>query len=181
MEEIIKTININDIAKYIILKLLNNGNSICPLKLQKLLYYIQSWHMVYFGRNNTLFTDVPEAWVNGPIYRNVYDSYKHIGVYDQIQGMDIGCKTNKTKEMEEELKNVYNSLNISQSQHEFLESMLIHYGTLSHDKLVFMTHLENPWNEAREGLNPIEPSDRELSLDTMYSYYKERKERKESA
>ena len=79
-----KNVDIKRVAKYTILRLIQNGQSICPLKLQKLLYYIQAWHMVYFERENTLFNEVPEAWVNGPVYRTMYDEYKNIGIYDQI-------------------------------------------------------------------------------------------------
>lgn len=33
--------------------------------------------MVFFGREHTsLFADVPQAWVNGPVYPTIYALYK---------------------------------------------------------------------------------------------------------
>ena len=55
--------NVKDIAKYIGLSMLSKGLSVSPLKLQKMLYYTQSWYMVFFGRENTLFAENPQAWV----------------------------------------------------------------------------------------------------------------------
>lgn len=66
-------VNIHDVAKYIILRLLQNGNSVSPLKLQKIMYYLQAWFLVYF--NDPLFEEEPEAWVNGPVYRVIFDEY----------------------------------------------------------------------------------------------------------
>ena len=37
-----------------------------------------------------------------------------------------------------------------------------------------MTHCEDPWCEKRENIAPFLRSTEELSLDTMYSYYKKR-------
>lgn len=62
-------------SDFTILYCQNMGVSINPLKLQKLLYYIQSWHIVKFEKN-ILFDTMPEAWVNGPVYRPIYDRYK---------------------------------------------------------------------------------------------------------
>lgn len=38
--------------------------------------------MVFFGRDNTLFINVPQAWVNGPVYPVIYNAYK-----DKVSGM----------------------------------------------------------------------------------------------
>ena len=78
----VQMVNIEDFTKYIGLSLHSKGFSVSPLKLQKLLYYTQAWHMVFFGRENTLFVNVPQAWVNGPVYPVIYDAYK-----DKVSGM----------------------------------------------------------------------------------------------
>ncbi|WP_195531771.1 Panacea domain-containing protein [Bacteroides finegoldii] len=160
---------IKDIAEFTLLYFLENGISICPLKLQKILYYIQAWHMVYFDKA-LLFDDKPEAWVNGPVYRSIYNQFKHIGIYDQITNDNVDLKLS-LKEMKEKLM-------LDDDQESFLEAIYCNYGTMSHDKLVFLTHSEKPWSEKREGLSPFDYSDEELSIDTMYSYYKERIDKK---
>ena len=161
-------VNIQNIARYTILRLNQNGNSICPLKLQKILYYIQAWHMVYFGKENTLFSDVPEAWVNGPVYRKVYDTYKRIGIYDQIQLSDVHSNTEQATT---DIQHLHNELALDIEQWKFLESIYKHYGTKSHDELVFLTHSQKPWNVARTGLQPFEYTDQKIDLEVMYDYY----------
>lgn len=180
MESDIKTnLNINDIARYTLLNLFSKGITVCPLKLQKLLYYIQSWHMVYFN-NKLIFEEKPEAWVNGPVYKTVYDVYKNIGLYDQIKPQDVinpFDPKDETKCILDNLIAISSKLSLTKDQIEFLESIYEHYGTMSHDRLVFLTHAEEPWSEAREGLSPFDYSHKKLSLDTMFTYYSERLKR----
>ena len=75
--------SLHNVARYTVFRLQQLGVSISPLKLQKLLYYIQAWHMVYFDKQS-LFDEEPEAWVNGPVYRQIYDEFKDLGIYEQI-------------------------------------------------------------------------------------------------
>jgi uncharacterized phage-associated protein len=158
---------IEKIADLTLLYLFEQGVSVRPLKLQKLLYYLQAWHMVYFGRENLIFDDTPEAWVNGPVYREIWKKYRHVGMYDQIP----------TSEINGSLEQQRNSLNLSPEQLRFLEFMYDYYGLMNHDKLVLLTHSEKPWSEIREHLPQFEYSEEKISLDTMYEYYKERKDR----
>ena len=38
-------------------------------------------------------------------------------------------------------------------------------------------HAESPWADQRKGLSPFDYSQRDISLDSMYSYYKARYDR----
>jgi len=168
-----KTVNISDFAKYVGLSLLSKELSVSHLKLQKILYYCQAWHMVFFGRENTLFAEKPQAWVNGPVYPSIYNEYKdktetmrdHLKLSDFYQGS-----------LEDGFKEYAEKMNFEPDEAELLESIILLYGEKSQNHLVFFTHTEKPWTEKREGLKPFERSTAELSLDTMYSYYKERHE-----
>ena len=168
-----KTVNISDFAKYVGLSLLSKELSVSHLKLQKILYYCQAWHMVFFGRENTLFAEKPQAWVNGPVYPSIYNEYKdktetmrdHLKLSDFYQGS-----------LENGFKEYAEKMNFEPDEAELLESIILLYGEKSLNHLVFFTHTEKPWTEKREGLKPFERSTAELSLDTMYSYYKERHE-----
>lgn len=162
-------VDIIDLARYTILRLLQNGNSINPLKLQKILYYLQAWYLVYFDKR-LLFNDIPEAWVSAPVYRVVYDIYKDMGIYEQFSFEDI---LQEGREAEEVLSELHGKMNLSDSDWEFIEAIYKHYGVMSHDYLVYLTHSQKPWNEARRGLNPFEYSDQKISLDLMYDYYSE--------
>lgn len=160
-------VNIQDIAEYTILRLMQNGQSVCPLKLQKLLYYIQAWHLVYFNEN--IFVEQPEAWVNGPVYRNVYNQYKNIGIYNNFTMKDLNVSN---EDLSNKIQQKAKELNLDTEQCNFLEAIFLHYGTMSHDRLVYLTHSEKPWNTAREGLSPIDYSENKISLDEMKEYYK---------
>ncbi|MGL4420005.1 MAG: Panacea domain-containing protein [Gemmataceae bacterium] len=41
-----------------------------PLRLQKLLYFCQGWHLAWF--DTPLFSDEIQAWQHGPVVRNVW-------------------------------------------------------------------------------------------------------------
>lgn len=161
-------VNINDIADYVILMCNENGVDISPLKLQKLLYYIQAWHMVYFNKAK-IFDEMPQAWVNGPVYPSVYRRFKHIPRYSSISIEDAKISSS--------LPDKAHDLGLSKDQFEFLDSIFQFYGVMDHDRLVFLTHSELPWSEKREGLMPFDQSTAELSADTMYDYYHARLER----
>lgn len=75
-------VDIKDYAVYVGITMLMKGLTVSPLKLQKILYYEQSWHMVAFGRDKQLFSQAPQAWVNGPVYSEIYHIYK-----DKVPGM----------------------------------------------------------------------------------------------
>ena len=54
-----------------------------------------------------------------------------------------------------------------------MEMMAIYqkYGMMDHDRLVFLTHSELPWNEARKGAAPFTYSNEVISHETMYNFY----------
>ncbi len=165
------TYPIQDIARYIGLTSLLKGLTISPLKLQKLLYYVQAWYMVFYGRENVPFSDKPQAWVNGPVYPVIFHVYKTktANMCDHLKASDF-YEGAPEKGLEEICDNIHLDF-------ELLESIILLYGSKTQNDLIFLTHSEKPWVEMREGLRPFDRSERELSLDTMYQYYKERHER----
>src|ERR1044071_4359251 len=61
-------------ARYILRRMHDSGEPISNLKLQKLLYYAQGWHLAL--RNEPLFHERIEAWVHGPAVPPVYGHFK---------------------------------------------------------------------------------------------------------
>lgn len=55
----------------------NQGDMMTHLRLQKLLYFAQGWHLARYGK--PLFDDEIEAWQYGPVVPTVYDTYKQYG------------------------------------------------------------------------------------------------------
>ena len=168
--------DIQVIARYIGLSLLAKGSNVSPLKLQKILYYCQSWYMVFFGRNNTLFEESPEAWANGPVYPIIYQEYRNkvSNMCEHLHLEDFSATENNVSET---LKELVDKLNLSKDEVELLDSVIVLYGNKSQNNLIFLTHSEKPWVEARQDLPPYARSNNPISLDTMYQYYKERHDR----
>lgn len=52
---------VNDVAA----ALLSQTGQITTMKLQKLVYYAQAWHLVF--HSEPLFADTIEAWPQGPV------------------------------------------------------------------------------------------------------------------
>ena len=55
----------------------NGGERLTNLKLQKLLYYQQGYHLAVFG--TPLFDEQVEAWMYGPVVPCVYDEFSNSG------------------------------------------------------------------------------------------------------
>lgn len=154
-----KNRDIHQISDFVISYFEEMGGGITPMKLQKLLYYIQSWHLVHF--NHPLFEDEPEAWVNGPVYVKVYNQYKNIMRHDSIYSRK---KLDMSKIIED--------LHLNKEQLHIINETLRIYGAKNEFELVTKTHNEEPWLEARKGLGPFVSSNRTISHRTMKKYYK---------
>ncbi|MBP0019726.1 MAG: SocA family protein [Cyanobacteria bacterium SBLK] len=140
-----------DVARYFLRRLDREaGDTISPLKLQKLLYYAQAWSLVL--REKPLFSEAIEAWVSGPVVREVWDEYKTYKYYDIPQP--------DTENIE-----------FSEDEIEVLEEVWESYGELSARKLRDLTHSESPWLNARNGLEPAERSTNSISHEEMKAYY----------
>jgi len=104
----------------------NEGDLITNLKMQKLLYYAQAWHLVYFKK--PLFREAIQAWEFGPVVPKVYTEFKKFG-YKPIKYDNTGKeKAPFTKQQLEYLTTCYDTF-IKFSAHE----------------LVNMVHNEAPW------------------------------------
>lgn len=69
---------VNDVAKYFIsLSKESTPYAITPLKLQKLIYYAQGFHLK--RTNRPLFNAELEAWTHGPVVRRIYEIYREHG------------------------------------------------------------------------------------------------------
>jgi len=118
-----------DVANFI-LKLANEDEAdVSNLKLQKLVYYAQGFHLALFD-GEALFDETIEAWAHGPVVPDLYHEFKDFGRNPIIkEDLDI----NLTDEQEELISEVYDV-----------------FGQFSAWKLRNMTHDETPWvdNEA---------------------------------
>ena len=67
-----------DAAKYFLAQASEDaGDLISNLKLQKLVYYAQGFHLALY--DEPLFPEVIEAWTHGPVVPDLYRYYKKYG------------------------------------------------------------------------------------------------------
>ncbi len=162
-------VKLNDLTNFVILYFKNNGIPLSPLKLQKILYYIQAWHLVFFN-GHPLFDEQPEAWVNGPVYPSVYKRFKKEWLSDNNLSVSYsGDDAEKTMQM------FLQKMLLEPEQTEFLFAVLQKYGKCSAAQLVYLTHAESPWNDARNGLSPFDRSNNCISFESMKTYYDSRR------
>ena len=120
-------------------------------KLQKLCYYAQAWS--YAICPEPITDAVFEAWVHGPVCRQLYDRYKEYG-FDWIPKADEAPET------------------FSDVHKELLEDVWFTYGEQTANSLEALSHTELPWQKARIGLAPNEPSDRPIDPEDMRFFYR---------
>lgn len=163
-----KEIDIKYFSEYLVYYFNHRGSFISNKKLQKLLYYIQAWHLVYF--DNKLFNENPEAWVHGPVYPSVYRAYK------RYRAKPITFDSGISRL---ELDNMLNSFEFSNNQKEYLESVINTYGKKNALELELLSHREFPWLEARNGLSDYDLSSVPIKIKSMKDFYTELKRKHE--
>ncbi|ALL05579.1 hypothetical protein AQ505_08795 [Pedobacter sp. PACM 27299] len=153
-------IQINQACDYIIFRLKVEGESqLNHLKLQKLLYYVQSWHLAFYGE--PFFNGKFQAWVHGPVNRAIYNRFKDSKyMYTTINTSDL---------MEPEIVKTLDG-----DSKEHIDSVLEVYAGYSDTELEAKTHAETPWIDARKGYEPFQRCEVELDESTITRYYKAR-------
>lgn len=164
-----KEIDIKYFSEYLVYYFNHRGALISNKKLQKLLYYIQAWHLVYF--DNKLFNETPEAWVHGPVYPSVYRAYK------KYKAKPISFDSGISRQLLDER---LNSFGFSKDQIEYIEAVINSYGKKSALELELLSHRESPWLEARKGLSDYDLSSSPINIELMKSYYAELKRKNEA-
>ncbi|EKJ94378.1 phage-associated protein [Bradyrhizobium lupini HPC(L)] len=148
---------INDTSDYIVFKLRHGGVFVNVLKLHKLMYYVQAWHLA-FGRGQ-FFPGRFQAWVHGPVSRELYDRYKDAkNMYSSVELSDIQPSFDPDHTLSEDEK-------------AHLNAVLDVYAGFTGDQLEEMTHREEPWLQARAGVSSSQRSENYLSDETMRAFY----------
>ena len=138
-----------DVARYFIFRAYEDGREslMTNMKVQKLLYYTQSLHLALF--DEPLFDDEIQAWQYGPVCPPVYYSYR------EFESRQLPKPTkNELTHFPEETQNL-------------LEEILSYFGEHHAYYLSGMTHLEFPWQKARNGLPPEASSQEPILLSDM--------------
>lgn len=119
---------------------------ISNMKLQKLLYYQQGFHLAYFG--TPLFNEEIEAWMYGPVVPYIYEHFRP----NDNRGIEYSGPVITLSSEEESLFNEVHRV----------------YGKYSAIGLMEMTHNEMPWKSTPVKVGSV------ISKDKMKVFFKKR-------
>lgn len=151
-----------DVANIITTYFDNGGELITNKRLQKLLYYVEAWNLVY---DKSLIDEDFEAWVHGPVIPSVYQQFKQFGYAPIVNKYSKG-ESSSTK-LEKLLKNPA----LKSKSKDILFSVLDDYAQYNSFQLEWLSHSEKPWLEAREGVGMLDHCSNIISKETMKEYY----------
>ena len=120
------------------------GELISNLKLQKLLYYMQGFHLAFF--ETPLFDDDIFAWQYGPVVPEVYFKYKQNG--------NSGIESEG------------NIIELDDKEEKLFDEVFSVYGEYSAIGLMNLTHEESPWKDT--------PLGERIGKDKMTEFFKTR-------
>lgn len=137
--------NAHDVAAAVLAEV----GRVTAMKLEKLVYYCQGWHLA--RRGIPLFAEPIEAWREGPVVPLLYRQHRQqlyvsdwpLGDASQLTDAQLAC--------------------VRWVAHE--------YGKFSAAELSAMTHNELPWRAARGVLPESASSSEPLDVDLMRTYY----------
>lgn len=152
------------LSPYIIAKSNLAGDGVTNKKLQKLLYYVKAWGLVYFA--DGILSDDFEAWVHGPVCPVVYQEYKKYG----FNLIDNDMPEENAMAFVQDFREKQVAEGMADKM-DLVDAVFDKYGLMTSLQLEMLTHQEDPWIEAREGLSPIETGHRVISEASMKKFY----------
>lgn len=131
--------------------LLSQCQDITHLSLQKALYYVQGFYKAFFG--SFIFEEDCEAWVHGPVYRDIYRRYNCYcyNPIDSVEEPDISS--------------------MSAEEKVILDSIVKHICCYSGKTLESFTHIETPWISTRGNLTAAASTDKVIPKQIIGEYF----------
>lgn len=156
-----KHLDCDDLANYIIACYNLQNVEVSNKKLQKVMFYCQAWSLAL---NDEKILDCRfEAWRHGAVIPSLYFKYSENG-YNNLY-----IDNDKARDIVEEVQS-----HIPFRKLSIINKVLNHYAIYSGDELEDINHSEDPWIEARKGLQPHESSNRPISEELVKAYYRSR-------
>lgn len=114
------------------------------VKLHKLLYYVQGWHIAHTGK--PMFTEAIKAWANGPVIADLWADEKH--GRGRPAPRQLGPSLLAT-----------------------IEYVVERYGEFSGEDLIRLTHAEDPWRDISESDDPATSTDPEIGHEALARWF----------
>jgi uncharacterized phage-associated protein len=135
------TLSAHDVARELRKRLPGVGD----VKVHKLLYYCQGWHLAFTGK--PLFPERVEAWANGPVVADLWKDEKYDRPADPPQTLDTSALST-------------------------LSYVVARYGRFTGKQLIALTHDERPWIDASQRAN-AEWDNSDLTFDALKDFFLE--------
>jgi uncharacterized phage-associated protein len=147
------------IANYFLDLARASGESITPMKLQKLVYYAHGWYAGQMGK--PLINEAVEAWQYGPVIPSLYHEFKQFGASVITRK---ACEFDGSKFQEV-------SLPEDPSIRKFLENIWGSYGRYTGITLSEMTHATgSPWDTTWNECQGMHGAD--ISFDRIQQHFR---------
>ena len=123
------------------------------MSLQKILYFLNGFSKKFLKYN--LFNDLAQPWIHGPVYPEIYDALSYY--------------FNNKIDVDEILKD--KEIDLSEEEIKYINNVSKFFSCYSGSKLRDMSHLTDPWLNARKGLSEKEPSNRIIDNKDIENYF----------
>ena len=138
----IEVVDANNVAKYFL-----NKMNMSQKKIHKLMYFAYSLYLVEYNNdeysiNNALFENHFEAWVHGPVHRQIYPIYASYS-YKELYIDSI-------------------NFTLPEKAQLVCDEILSMYGDLTANQLERMSHEDIAWIIPRSDLGAYDPCDKKL-------------------
>lgn len=137
----------NDVASVILAR---SGPWTDAMRLQKLLYYVQAWHLAV--TDQPLFAEQFKAWKDGPVVPQVWHDRK-----DRSSRRAVAQDT---------------GVEVGELASDLIDLVIASYGSMSGEELSALTHVEVPWREARGDLPSDALCSTPINPGTMAAFYR---------
>jgi uncharacterized phage-associated protein len=114
------------------------------VKLHKLLYFAQGWHLARTGE--PMFGEAIKAWANGPVVAELWADERYERARPARQPLDPASLVT-------------------------IEYVVDRYGQPSGTELIRLTHLEDPWRTVSESDDPTPTADPEISHEALRRWF----------
>ena len=141
----------------LVIEYILSREEITPLSLQKVLYYIQGFYYAFY--KTFLFTEDCEAWIHGPVYRDIYFRYRDYCCDPIDRRIEVDCSA------------------FSAAEKALLDSVIKNICCYSGKVLEKFTHSETPWLSTREDLPEDAASNRIIEKKMIGDYFNAVKEK----
>lgn len=131
---------------------LDQTGPISTMKLQKLVFYANAYHLVSY--DTPLFPDAIEAWANGPVVRKLFNHHRKRYVIGRDDLPVPSCAETLTIREKQSVRHVVERV-----------------GSLSGAQLSDLTHAEEPWLNQRRGVAPGDRSENRISHQSIKDFY----------